>query len=35
MKAEEFDRKHDANDVDIVDDLNLSTARRPNQSHDE
>jgi hypothetical protein len=32
MKAEVFDRKHDANEVDIVDDLNLSSARRPNQS---
>jgi hypothetical protein len=32
MKAEVFDRKHDANDVDIVDDLDLSSARRPNQS---
>lgn len=32
MKAEEFDRKHNASDVDIVDDLDLSTARRPNQS---
>lgn len=32
MKAEEFDRKHDSNDVDIVNDLDLTTARRPNQS---
>lgn len=32
MKAEVFDRKHDANDVDIVEDLDLSSARRPNQT---
>jgi hypothetical protein len=32
MKAEEFDRKHDSDNDDIVDDLDLSTARRPNQS---
>jgi len=32
MKAETFDRKHDANDADIVDDLDLSTAHRPNHS---
>lgn len=32
MKAEEFDRKHNSNDVDMIDDLDLSTARRPNQS---
>jgi hypothetical protein len=32
MKAEEFDRKHNSNNVDIIDDLDLSTARRPNQS---
>jgi hypothetical protein len=32
MKAEVFDRKHDLNDDDIVNDLDLSTARRPNQS---
>jgi len=32
MKAEEFDRKHDSDNDDIVGDLDLSTARRPNQS---
>jgi hypothetical protein len=32
MKAEAFDRKHDANEADILDDLDLSSARRPNQS---
>lgn len=32
MKAEEFDKKFDANEEDIIDDLDLSTARRPNQS---
>ena len=32
MKAKEFDKKFDANEEDIIDDLDLSTARRPNQS---
>jgi hypothetical protein len=30
MKAEQFDEKFDQNDVDIIDDLDLGTARRPN-----
>ncbi len=30
MKAEEFDKKFDANEEDIIDDLDLSTLRRPN-----
>lgn len=32
MKAEDFDKKFDANEEDIIEDLELSTARRPNQS---
>lgn len=32
MKTEEFDKKFDANEEDIIDDLDLSTARRTNQS---
>lgn len=32
MKAKEFDKKFDDNDVDIIDDLDLSTARRRNQA---
>ena len=32
MKAETFDRKFDEGAVDIVYDLDLSTAKRPNQS---
>lgn len=31
MKAEEFDRKFEAGEEDILDDLDLSTARRPGQ----
>lgn len=31
MKAEEFDRAFDEGERDIVDDLDLSTARRANQ----
>jgi hypothetical protein len=31
MKAKKFDEKFDADDVDIVDDLDLSTATRVNQ----
>ncbi|MFT5196637.1 MAG: hypothetical protein ACI85U_003673 [Candidatus Promineifilaceae bacterium] len=30
MKAEEFDKKFDDSEVDIVEDLDLSTLRRPN-----
>lgn len=29
MKAKEFDEKFDAGDVDIVQDLDITTARRP------
>ena len=32
MKAKDFEEKFDNNKVDIVDDLDLSTLRRPNQS---
>ena len=31
MKANEFDKKFDDNDSDIVDNLDLSTLKRPNQ----
>ena len=31
MKAKEFDEKFDQNSEDIIDDLDLSTMRRPNQ----
>jgi len=31
MKAEQFDRKFDANEDDILDDLDLSAISRPNQ----
>lgn len=31
MKAKAFDKKFDDNQADIIDDLDLSTARRPNQ----
>jgi len=31
MKASEFDKKFDDNKEDILDDLDLSTLRRPNQ----
>ena len=31
MKAKDFDKKFDDDEVDIIDDLDLSTARRPNQ----
>jgi len=30
MKAEKFDKKFDDNEVDIIEDLDLSTLRRPN-----
>lgn len=29
MKAKEFDKRFDAGDVDIVQDLDMTTARRP------
>lgn len=32
MKAKQFDQKFNANDDDIIDDLDLSTLTRPNQS---
>jgi len=32
MKAKTFDRKFDANEKDIIDDLDLKTLRRPNQT---
>lgn len=32
MKAKSFDRKFDANEKDIIDDLDLGTLRRPNQT---
>jgi hypothetical protein len=32
MKAKEFDKKFDDNNFDIVDDLDLSTIRKPNQA---
>ena len=31
MKAKEFDKKFDENKTDIIDDLDLSTLKRPNQ----
>jgi hypothetical protein len=31
MKSEAFDEKFDENRTDIIDDLDLSTLRRPNQ----
>lgn len=31
MKAKEFDKKFDQDDVDVIYDLDLSTARRVNQ----
>ncbi len=31
MKAKNFDKKFDDNKQDIIDDLDLSTAKRPNQ----
>ena len=31
MKAKDFDRKFDDNKQDIIDDLDLSTFKRPNQ----
>ena len=32
MKAKDFDKKFDDNKVDIIDDLDLSTIKRPNQT---
>lgn len=32
MKTEKFDQKFDANDEDILEDLDLSTISRPNQT---
>jgi len=32
MKAKTLDKKFDSGDKDILDDLDLSTARRPNQT---
>ncbi|NKI19119.1 CopG family transcriptional regulator [Spongiibacter sp. KMU-166] len=32
MKAKEFDKKFDDNDADVIDDIDLSTARRRNQA---
>ena len=32
MKAEDFDRKFADNKVDIIEDLDLSTLKRPNQT---
>lgn len=32
MKAKIFDKKFDDNEVDIIDDLDLSTVKRPNQA---
>ena len=31
MKAKDFDNKFDDNKVDVIDDLDLSTVKRPNQ----
>ena len=32
MKAKDFDKKFDDNKVDVIDDLDLSTIKRPNQA---
>lgn len=32
MKAKKFDEKFDDNEVDIIDNLDLSTLKRPNQA---
>ena len=32
MKAKDFDKKFDDNKKDIINDLDLSTSKRPNQS---
>lgn len=31
MKAKVFDKKFDENQIDVIDDLDLSTIKRPNQ----
>jgi hypothetical protein len=31
MKAKDFDKKFDQNQEDVIDDLDLTTLRRPNQ----
>lgn len=31
MKAEDFDKKFDDNEVDIIEDLDLASLKRPNQ----
>jgi len=32
MKAKDFDKKFDDNQADVIDDLDLSTKKRPNQA---
>lgn len=32
MKAEDFDKKFDNNEVDIIEDLDLTSFKRPNQT---
>lgn len=32
MKAEDFDKKFDDNEVDIIEDLDLASLKRPNQT---
>ncbi|MFT4927928.1 MAG: hypothetical protein ACI8WB_004042 [Phenylobacterium sp.] len=32
MKAKDFDQKFDDDNADIIDDLDLSTIKRPNQA---
>jgi hypothetical protein len=32
MKAKDFDKKFDDNKVDVIDDLDLSTKKHPNQA---
>jgi hypothetical protein len=32
MKAKDFDKKFDDNEIDIIDDLDMSTLKRPNQA---
>ncbi len=32
MKAKSFDKKFDANEKDVIDDLDLDTLNRPNQT---
>ena len=32
MKAKDFDKKFDDNKVDVIDDLDLSTKKRPHQA---